>query len=221
MPVEAHKKVTFVIQRSSGLLLPDMTNPIMQCIGRTGEMPPIAGAASSWKLPTTSVTKRIGAANLTERSFSYKINLLKFDSPTIMTEWLITDLRIPCLAYVHILEPKGALRLVYGVNLYLGGDIVWSSSEKATYEKVTSETFVPSVFASNLTQPISFSRGRTLELEIYGLISFEGESPTSEFTLGIGYTTAVNPSNLNEVIPTPSEGAISYYIDKLSGHRTF
>lgn len=205
---------------ASGIYLPDMSHPTVQYIGRTGKLPPIAGGATSWKLTvplTTAKTVKKGKVI----SLSTKRNLLKDDSPSIMSEWMITDIRIPVLTYLEIVEGAGkkqAFIFSFGIRLILGGDIVWSANERVSEKPSAVEIWYPTTFSANLTQPIVVPRGRGLEVELSATLQV-AEEITAEVAIGMGAVQSIEAG----VVPPAfqiSEGDISYYVQKLSGHRT-
>lgn len=146
-----------------------------------------------------------------------KQNLLSFDSPRIMIEWLIGSLRIPIgIAVKTTAKPAGAVTATVNVILRIGGDIVWSQSTEVPVigteeeEKVKVANFI---LAADLVNPLILPQGKAFTIEATVSASVEAD------TLQAGLAEEITGTLFGLGFGNESQGAIAYSTRELTGHR--
>lgn len=198
----------------SGLIVPDTVSD------KHLLLPKIAGGAPVWQLPVKLQRAEHAIGKGKSVSVTQIQNLLQELSPTLMEQWLITDIRVPIWIEVASTgEEQVPLTVSMNIFLKYGSDIVWSFSEQVNNPSINTgplSVVLSGVAAGNLQQPIPVERGRGLQIEYAATASFKKESSLTIITALAA--TIVGGNTLEGY--REEEGKITYNSHRLSGHRT-
>lgn len=161
-------------------------------------------------------------------------NLLGYDRPTVMTNWLLNSLYIPCIAFLQantVDLPAAAPNLVGRLELAVNGDLVWADQQQALVQPATVNTtttqfggtsvtgkgyFAPMVFTADLINAVIIQRASRMSLSLS--ISCDQSIGAGTALLGLAVGALMNLTDPTRpwraVQPT-----IGYTVQQLQGAR--
>ena len=203
-------------------------------------IPRLAGAGGNWLMPTGPTTKP--AANILATEYEHNfagekggtfvkgkaLNLLTVDEPTLMTEWHLYNLRLPCYAVLGTTEPAvevtGVSYIVTAtMNILIDGEVVWNETKEVALAGQT--TVKPGegpfyaanfTFGADLQNPLIVPNGRQLAQRVDA--SINGNQPTLWGNLRIWYNAS--REKVTGEVPDRNQGTIQYFCRDLTGHRS-
>lgn len=155
------------------------------------------------------VAPKVAGFNPLSRGFADPDNLLAYDRPTLMTNWMLSSLYLPTyVRFQYGVPPATPPNVSVLLDLLLNGEVVWAETQSPVLDTLYQAQMV---FSADLFNAIVVSRGSRLALRL--------RVATDQASANPAIITAAFSARKNPAAFEGQEGTIGYGVQQLQGAR--
>jgi hypothetical protein len=186
------------------------------------ELPPLAGGSFPWIIPIPEALGSVLAAKtaINTPASTALVNIVEGGStntgPTMMEAWDLFAINVPFAVLAGVEGEAKPVQVKVTVTLLIGGDIAWEKTvEVANPRRKGSELTANGTVADNFASPITYIRGRQLQLRGTVQLASDESKEYGSLRLFLGQQSIP----IGGVATGASQSTLLYHSVTLSGRR--